>query len=1096
MASSQPWKDEGINKAEWVAREVAKAVNAGKQWDLETVDFSDPNRPLTCLEVDFPIIPINQIATIEASSGAATKPIYQMSKWWARRQASVFRSLLLAAAIKTPDEPSEAAKLIWNVYYGNHQAKGAFKNLNVADIFMGGGTTVVEGSRLGMQMYGNDLNPVAWFVVKNELAQVNKAEVEALLAEIEAEVKPQIMPFYTCDCPRGHKGKWTNVTTGVEMPKDFDPLSLKPEERKGYTYEGPEVIYTFWAKHGPCSVTGCGHRTPIMSSPVMAVKSISIKAWKRKCSHCGDHYDLEEKDARMAPGVPLVVAETERPFAVAQIDQWGKIKSATCPLCGELDVIDRLPRSMSKPSKKTVELSLLVHPDWLKGEPATDAQGRPYGGSADDDIDATIRWNQVRARTCKLVEVRGKLPDEITCPDTDIVIRTGKDGGTVPGKSAFTCQAETCGRDHDVLDAISHSKTTAPFAPYAFQVFCPICDSDSSLTSGRFYVPANKIDGISAADAEWHKRKMSDLSEYWPRSLLSRGWKTHGWAVPEHGYTHYIRMFFLRQQLQHALLLKIIMSAGSYSTATRHSILGVFLQFLRYSSAFTYWHTKNNQISAFLSNNNFQMKNTVVETSAFSRVGDGSFVAAASKIADTYAYGKDPWDLVCKEALQQISRGDLADLTSGRTTKAFPKDVPQPTATLLCRSSTELSCITSGSIDCVVTDPPFGEIMQYAELSDFFYVWLRIALRNELPEMFEPEYTPKALEAVSNPFRNDDSETFYSSVLTSCWKEAHRILKASGLLAFTFHHDKDGPWVSVLESLFNAGFYLECTYPIRGDVSKGETKVAFGAEKVEYDIIHVCRKRQEQPTPISWAKMRRQVLQDVRNLQDLLEHHSEEGLPEADLQVIRRGKALEYFSRHYGKVFKDQDAPMTVLEALLGINQLLDEEAGGIKEAPPHNAEPFTRMLLRLFDGKAELPRDQMQKFLRGSGSAPSDFVDRGWVHEKKKVFYLISPLDLAQDWIGKHRRAMSSDYDQAMFFIGACFEGSGINASETLNNPNFKPHPALGALLTWFKTHGADSKTRNAAVMAAKLYSSWKAKNQPKVEALLPFMLDDEEEV
>jgi putative DNA methylase len=185
---------------------------------------------------------------------------------------------------------------------------------------------------------------------------------------------------------------------------------------------------------------------------------------------------------------------------------------------------------------------------------------------------------------------------------------------------------------------------------------------------------------------------------------------------------------------------------------------------------------------------------------------------------------------------------------------------------------------------------------------------------------------------------------------------------------------------------------------------------------------------------------------------------------------------------------------MTVQEALLGINQLLDEEAGGIKEAPPHNAEPFTRMLLRLFDGTAELARDQMQKFLRGSGSAPSDFVNRGWVVEKKKVFYLVSPHEMAQGWMGKKRKGMTSDYDQAMFFVGACFEGSGVNASDTLNNANFKPHPALGALLTWFKTHGADSQTRNAAIMATQLYRTWEAKNQPKVEAMLPFMLDEEE--
>src|SRR3981081_374680 len=108
---------------------VAKAVGAGKAVAMEIVDFSDPNRPKTCLEVDFPILPVNQVAAIEGNAG---KPIYQMSKWWARRRSSVFRSLLLSAAMKAPDDPSEAAKAEWDVYYANHQKKHSFANLKVA----------------------------------------------------------------------------------------------------------------------------------------------------------------------------------------------------------------------------------------------------------------------------------------------------------------------------------------------------------------------------------------------------------------------------------------------------------------------------------------------------------------------------------------------------------------------------------------------------------------------------------------------------------------------------------------------------------------------------------------------------------------------------------------------------------------------------------------------------------------------------------------------------------------------------------------------------------------------------------------------------
>jgi hypothetical protein len=130
---------------------------------------------------------------------------------------------------------------------------------------MGGGTTLVEGSRLGMNMSGNDLNPVAWFVVNQELADVDIQDVKSLLADVEAEVKPQIMPFYYCDGPNGETGTWVHKPSGNVMPKNFDPLTLSPEDRADYSYNGPEIIYTFWAKHGPCQTTGCGHRTPIIT---------------------------------------------------------------------------------------------------------------------------------------------------------------------------------------------------------------------------------------------------------------------------------------------------------------------------------------------------------------------------------------------------------------------------------------------------------------------------------------------------------------------------------------------------------------------------------------------------------------------------------------------------------------------------------------------------------------------------------------------------------------------------------------------------------------------------------------------------------------
>ena len=424
----------------------------------------------------------------------------------------------------------------------------------------------------------------------------------------------------------------------------------------------------------------------------------------------------------------------------------------------------------------------------------------------------------------------------------------------------------------------------------------------------------------------------------------------------------------------------------------------------------------------------------------------------------------------------------------------FPADpVRRRKAAVECVSATDLSNINDGTYDLIVTDPPFGGLLHYSELADFFYVWLRLALRDRYPDQFSPEYTPKTLEAVSNRARHpDDPDAFYQRILTACWREGHRILKPGGMLAFTFHHSQDAPWVSVLESLFEAGFYLEATYPIRSDETKG--KGEFGSRQIEYDIIHVCRKRREEPQPVSWARMRRQVLADVRQLRTLLEHHEREGLSAADLQVIRRGKALEYFSRHYGKVYVDEDRSMSVEAALLGINQLLDEDLGVLPDPPPANAEPFTRQFLRVFDGRTTMPRDQVQKHLRGTGIAPQDFENRGWCRVEKKTYHLTPPLTLARAWSDRRQRGRPSDYDQATLLVGACFDHSGINAVDTLNSSNFAPHPALDGLLDWFSRRGGSGEIQKAAGRARRILHDWRTRHPRRVQRQMELFLDGDE--
>ena len=152
------------------------------------------------------------------------------------------------------------------------------------------------------------------------------------------------------------------------------------------------------------------------------------------------------------------------------------------------------------------------------------------------------------------------------------------------------------------------------------------------------------------------------------------------------------------------------------------------------------------------------------------------------------------------------------------------------------------------------------------------------------------------------------------------------------------------------------------------------------------------------------------------------------------------------------------------------------------------NAEPLTRQFLRVFDGKSEEKRDQMQKYLRGTGVAPDEYKDLGWCEEAEKIFRPVPPLRFAQAWHGRHRRNLIRDYDQAMVLTGACFENSGINAADTIKNENFTPCPSLKALLDWFARRGTTPPVRSAASRALAIYQGWEKANEAKARQLSLF--------
>lgn len=158
----------------------------------------------------------------------------------------------------------------------------------------------------------------------------------------------------------------------------------------------------------------------------------------------------------------------------------------------------------------------------------------------------------------------------------------------------------------------------------------------------------------------------------------------------------------------------------------------------------------------------------------------------------------------------------------------------------------------------------------------------------------------------------------------------------------------------------------------------------------------------------------------------------------------------------------------------------------------PANCEPTTRQFLRIFKGASKVKRDQVQKYLRGTGIGPSDFVSQGWTSERRQIFYWQPPLDFAKEQV-ERLKSLTLDMNQAMILIGAFYENSGIEVKKLLDS-EFKPHPALGDFLEWLCSHGADKEMRQHATTARQLYSSWSANNQQIVkEQLALFDMEDD---
>ena len=235
-----------------------------------------------------------------------------------------------------------------------------------------------------------------------------------------------------------------------------------------------------------------------------------------------------------------------------------------------------------------------------------------------------------------------------------------------------------------------------------------------------------------------------------------------------------------------------------------------------------------------------------------------------------------------RQEIKIVSTSSFKELVSG-----------EAPALLRCQSSRDLSFIPDRTVDLVITDPPYLDNVQYSELADFFYVWLRLGLKNEY-SCFGPELSAREDEILQNERLGKTARLFMSS-LRDVFGECRRVLKDEGLLIFTFHHRRASAWQTLGEALTGAGFHVSACPIVR---SEGKSGFHSSQGNVRYDAVFVCRK-----TLPSYVAERLQNLAEAI-AQDSLHWArrtlaSKTSLSMADLTTIVMAKSVEHFSRSY-----------------------------------------------------------------------------------------------------------------------------------------------------------------------------------------------------
>jgi putative DNA methylase len=334
----------------------------------------------------------------------------------------------------------------------------------------------------------------------------------------------------------------------------------------------------------------------------------------------------------------------------------------------------------------------------------------------------------------------------------------------------------------------------------------------------------------------------------------------------------------------------------------------------------------------------------------------------------------------------------------------------------------------------VSTDPPYYDNIGYADLSDFFYVWLRKSLRSIYPDLFATIAVPKAEELVATPYRHGgkaSAETFFLSGMTHAM---HRIAEQSHpafpvTIYYAFKQSEttgDGGeastgWETFLQAVIQAGFALTGTWPMRTELSN--RMIGSGTNALASSIVLVCRKRE----PSAATATRREFLTALeRELAHAIADLQRGNIAPVDLQQAAIGPGMAIFTR-YAQVLDAEGKPLSVRDALTMINQALDE----VLTEQEGDFDSDTRWALTWFEqfGFAEGDYGVAETLSKAKNTSVQGIVEAGIAASGKGKVRLLRPDELPTNWTPEEDKRLTV-WDMVHHLIRVLDQGESTAAA------------------------------------------------------------------